>query len=59
MTDAGRYFGRYDSRRMQFWADASAEQWPAGRDVFAYFNNDPEAMAVIYAQELRSLVRRN
>jgi uncharacterized protein YecE (DUF72 family) len=41
---------------MQFWADALAEQWRAGRDVFAYFNNDPEAMAVINAQELRSLM---
>ena len=53
---AGRYFGRYDLRRMQFWADALAAQWHAGRDVFAYFNNDPEGMAVINARELRALM---
>ena len=52
----GRYFGRYDVRRMQFWADVLAEQCRAGRDVFAYFNNDPEGMAVINARELRSLL---
>lgn len=52
----GRYFGRYDIRRMQFWADAIAAQCREGRDVFAYFNNDPEGMAVLNAQELRALV---
>jgi uncharacterized protein YecE (DUF72 family) len=41
---------------MQFWATALAEQRRAGRDVFAYFNNDPEGMAVINAQELRALM---
>ena len=49
----GRYFGRYDARRIAQWADLLSEQWRAGRDVFAYFNNDPEGMAVINAQELR------
>lgn len=52
----GRYFGRYDVRRLQNWADRLAEQWRAGRDVFAYFNNDPEGMAVINAQELRAFM---
>ena len=52
----GQYFGRYDRPRMQYWADVLAGQWRAGRDVFAYFNNDPEGMAVINAQELRSLI---
>ena len=51
----GRYFGRYDRPRLQHWASRLAEQWRAGRDVFAYFNNDPEGMAVINAQELRAL----
>ena len=53
---SGRYFGRYESRRMQYWADVLAEQWRGGRDVFAYFNNDPEGMAVINAQELRAFI---
>jgi uncharacterized protein YecE (DUF72 family) len=52
----GRYFGRYDLRRLEHWAATLAEQWRAGRDVFAYFNNDPEGMAVINAQELRALM---
>ena len=52
----GRYFGRYELRRMEYWAETLAEQWRAGRDVFAYFNNDPEGMAVINAQELRRLI---
>ena len=53
----GEYFGRYQRARMQYWADVLAAQWRAGRDVFAYFNNDPEGMAVINAQELRSLMQ--
>ncbi|HEX4913808.1 MAG TPA: DUF72 domain-containing protein [Vicinamibacterales bacterium] len=52
----GRYFGRYELRRMEYWAETLAGQWRAGRDVFAYFNNDPEGMAVINAQELRRLL---
>jgi uncharacterized protein YecE (DUF72 family) len=53
----GRYFGRYDIARMQFWADTLAAQWRAGGDVFAYFNNDPDGMAAINARELRALIR--
>jgi uncharacterized protein YecE (DUF72 family) len=53
----GRYFGRYDTRRLEYWADVIVEQWRGGRDVFAYFNNDPEGMAVVNAVELRSLTR--
>jgi uncharacterized protein YecE (DUF72 family) len=52
----GRYFGRYDRRRIESWAAQLAAQWCAGRDVFAYFNNDPEGMAVINAQELRAMM---
>jgi hypothetical protein len=40
---------------MQYWAEVFAAQWRAGRDVFAYFNNDPEGMAVVNARELRAL----
>lgn len=52
----GRYFGRYDRRRMDDWADRLADQWCAGRDIFAYFNNDPEGMAPINAVELRTMM---
>jgi uncharacterized protein YecE (DUF72 family) len=51
----GRYSGRYDTGRMQYWAEVLAAQWRAGRDVFAYFNNDAGGMAVVNAQELRAL----
>ena len=49
----GRYFGRYERRRMQEWAARLADAWRRGRDIFAYFNNDPEGSAVINAKELR------
>jgi uncharacterized protein YecE (DUF72 family) len=52
----GRYYGRYERRRMDDWAARLSEQWREGRDVFAYFNNDPEGMAPINAQELRALM---
>jgi uncharacterized protein YecE (DUF72 family) len=52
----GRYFGRYERRRMEQWAGCLSEQWREGRDVFAYFNNDPEGMAPINALELRTLM---
>lgn len=53
----GRYFGRYERRRVADWAGRLAEQWRGGRDVYAYFNNDPEGMAVFNAQELREDLR--
>jgi uncharacterized protein YecE (DUF72 family) len=54
----GRYFGRYERRRMEDWADRLAEQWRSGRDVYAYFNNDPQGMAVFNAHELREELSR-
>lgn len=53
----GRYFGRYERRRIADWADRLAEQWRGGRDVYAYFNNDPQGMAVFNAEELREEMR--
>jgi uncharacterized protein YecE (DUF72 family) len=53
----GRYFGRYDRQRLEWWAAVLTERWRAGRDVFAYFNNDPEGMAVLNASELKALLR--
>jgi uncharacterized protein YecE (DUF72 family) len=49
----GHYFGRYERRRIDEWAARLAEQWQSGRDIYAYFNNDPEGMAVFNARELR------
>jgi uncharacterized protein YecE (DUF72 family) len=54
----GRYFGRYEPRRMADWAARLHEQWAGGRDVYAYFNNDPEGMAVFNAIELREELTR-
>jgi uncharacterized protein YecE (DUF72 family) len=54
----GRYFGRYERRRMVDWAARLDEQWRGGRDVYAYFNNDPEGMAVFNALELREELSR-
>ena len=52
----GRYFGRYEFARIERWAARLWELSRDGRDVFAYFNNDPEGMAVFNARELKSLV---
>jgi uncharacterized protein YecE (DUF72 family) len=52
----GRYFGRYENARLDRWATRLYERVKAGRDVFAYFNNDPEGMAVVNARELQSLM---
>jgi uncharacterized protein YecE (DUF72 family) len=52
----GRYFGRYEIARMQTWAARLYEHMQDGRDVYAYFNNDPEGMAVVNAHELRALL---
>ncbi len=52
----GRYFGRYDTDRLQAWAGRLYEHAQTGSDVFAYFNNDPGGMAVINAMEMKALV---
>ena len=52
----GRYYGRYEIARLETWAARLCEQARSGCDVFAYFNNDPEGMAVVNAQELRALL---
>jgi uncharacterized protein YecE (DUF72 family) len=52
----GKYFGRYERARLQTWAARLTEHSRQGRDVFAYFNNDPEGMAVVNAHELRAMM---
>lgn len=53
-----KYYGRYPDERLLDWADWIAEQARAGRTVWAYFNNDPEAHAIHDAQTLRAMVRQ-
>jgi uncharacterized protein YecE (DUF72 family) len=52
----GRYFGRYEIRRLEQWAARLSEHHEHGRHIFAYFNNDPDGMAIVNARELRSLL---
>jgi uncharacterized protein YecE (DUF72 family) len=50
---SGRYHGSYGSDALDRWADVLADEWRGGRDVFAYFNNDPMAVATENARSLR------
>ena len=50
------YQGSYSSRQLDRWARRLAEQAADGKPVFAYFNNDPDAVAVANAQRLRAAV---
>jgi uncharacterized protein YecE (DUF72 family) len=53
---SGHYRGGYGSGAIGDWAGWLADQWRQGRDVFAYFNNDPNATAVRNALALRQRV---
>jgi uncharacterized protein YecE (DUF72 family) len=55
---SGRYHGSYSRRTLTSWAHRLAEQTQDGRQVFAYFNNDPDATAVENAQTLRSALQK-
>jgi uncharacterized protein YecE (DUF72 family) len=50
---AGKYFGSYGDDVLAGWARRLANEWRAGRDVYAYFNNDPDAVATHDARRLR------
>ena len=52
----GDYHGSYGHAVMQRWATRLLRAWRDGRDVYAYFNNDPEAVATKNARTLRRLV---
>ena len=54
----GKYRGRYPDATLQGWADWMVGQAEAGREVWAYFNNDYDADAVQDALTLRSMVRQ-
>jgi len=55
---SGRYHGSYSRRQLDRWAHVLAEQIHGGRRVFAYFNNDPEAVATANALTLREMLER-
>lgn len=55
---SGRYHGSYSRRQLQHWAHVLVEQMHAGRRAFAYFNNDPEAVATKNAVTLREMIAR-
>jgi uncharacterized protein YecE (DUF72 family) len=54
----GKYWGRYPDDVLLGWSDWVAEQTRAGRPVWAFFNNDPEAHAIHDAQTFRAMVRQ-
>ncbi len=53
---SGRYYGSYSAAALERWANRLVGDWKAGRDVYAYFNNDPEAVATMNASDLRARV---
>lgn len=53
-----RYGGRYGASGLAPWARWLATQANAGRDVYAYFNNDAEANAPRDASMLRNAIAR-
>jgi uncharacterized protein YecE (DUF72 family) len=53
---SGRYAGSYPDDRLERWAWTLASQWRSGRPVYAYFNNDPDAVATENALTLRRLL---
>jgi uncharacterized protein YecE (DUF72 family) len=53
---SGHYHGSYSHRQLDRWAHVLAEQTREGRRVFAYFNNDPEAVATANALTLREML---
>jgi len=48
---------RYGRRSLETWAHRIEDTWSAGEDVYAYFNNDPNAAAVENARTFENLVR--
>jgi uncharacterized protein YecE (DUF72 family) len=53
---SGHYQGSYGAPALDRWAERLAGEWSAGRDVYAYFNNDPGAVATENALSLRARV---
>jgi uncharacterized protein YecE (DUF72 family) len=54
---AARSSPRYGRTALQSWVRRIADTWPAGADVFAYFNNDVGAAAVHDAARFARITR--
>jgi uncharacterized protein YecE (DUF72 family) len=54
---SGRYHGSYSEDVLAGWAERLAEVWRGGRDVYVYFNNDPDAEATRNAATLQRQAR--
>jgi uncharacterized protein YecE (DUF72 family) len=54
----GHYHGSYTDQELERWAHLLAEQAHCGRRVFAYFNNDPQAIATANALTLREGIEK-
>jgi uncharacterized protein YecE (DUF72 family) len=52
----GDYGGKYQEEGLRGWAEKIGDWQEAGRDVYAYFNNDMMGYAVENARELRGYV---
>lgn len=52
----GRYTGSYGRERLAPWCDWLGEELDAGREIYAYFNNDYEARAIGDAMLLREML---
>ncbi|MFJ6793228.1 DUF72 domain-containing protein [Streptomyces sp. NPDC091268] len=53
-----RPWPRYGRTALRSWAGRIEDTWPGDADVFAYFNNDPGAAAVVDARAFRRLLAR-
>jgi uncharacterized protein YecE (DUF72 family) len=56
---SGDYHGSYSAHQLGQWAGRLADYAHSGRPVYAYFNNDPNAVAVDNAQTLRAEMARH
>lgn len=54
----GKYWGRYSEERLLRWTDWMMAQVRAGRELWAYFNNDAEAHAIHDALTLKAMLRQ-
>jgi uncharacterized protein YecE (DUF72 family) len=55
---SGHYSGSYGDQILEQRARFLVRHWRRGRDVYAYFNNDPAAVAVENATRLRAMTQR-
>ena len=55
---SGHYAGSYDCRTLANWAARIVEQMKERRPVYAYFNNDPDAVATENAMTLKRQVQQ-